>query len=133
MPKPTRTLPAPLARAAQRFEKWRRTRTKRGIPDSLWDLATKLGGKYGVNQTAKTLRLDYYDLKRRVAAAAGADVSGAVTAPTFLEVVPTPSSAASECVVELEEPRGAKMRLHFKRVGASEISALSRLFWGREE
>ena len=77
MPKSTRTVPRPLARATERFEKWRkRGRARRKIPDRLWDLARSLGETYGVNRTARALRLDYYDLKGRV------EATGPSRAPT---------------------------------------------------
>jgi hypothetical protein len=130
MPRPAPSLPATLARAARRFEKWRRTRKKkRRIPDPLWHLATKLGGKYGVNATARALRLDYYDLKRRVEEATQSDGSGSETAPAFVELVSTPCLSAAECFVELEDPQGVKMRIHLKAAGPSELAALGHLFW----
>lgn len=129
MPRSTRTLPAPLARAVQRFEKWRKTRTKPEIPAPLWLLATKLGVKYGVNRTAAPLRLDYYDLKRRVEAAS-CEARAPAKKPTFVEVVP-PTAPASECLVELEDPRGMKMRIHLKVAGAAELAALGKL-WRQE-
>jgi hypothetical protein len=131
MPKSTHTLPTPLARAVKRFEKWRKTRTKPKIPDQLWDLAAKLARKYGVNRTATPLHLDYYDLKRR----AEAEPSGATksdTPPRFVEVVPSPAPRESACLVELEDPRGVKMRIHLKAAGVPELQALSHLFWRNE-
>lgn len=130
MPRPTPSLPATLARAAQRFEKWRRTREKKGrIPDPLWRLATKVGKKYGVNVTARALRLDYYDLKRRVEEATQSDASGSENTTAFVEVVSPPCPSAGECLVELEDPQGVKMRIHLKTAGPSELAALGHLFW----
>jgi len=128
----TPTLPAPLARAVRRFQKWRKTRTKPRIPAPLWKLASGLGKKYGVNQTAKTLHLDYYDLKRRVEAA-DSEVCQGETPGTFVEVLPAASSPASACVVELEDARGVKMRIQLKSAGAAELTALGQLFWRQEE
>jgi hypothetical protein len=131
MPKSTHTVPPPLARAAKRFEKWRKTRTKREIPDPLWDLATRLSQKYGLNKTARALRLAYYDLKRR-AEAESCGAKESETTPSFVEVTPAPRSPESGCLVELEDPRGVKMRIHLKAAGAPELAALSRLFWRNE-
>lgn len=127
MPRSIRTLPSPLTRAAKRFEKWRKTRTKPGIPAPLWRLATGLGLKYGVNKTATTLRLDYYDLKRRVESASGTPAAAATKA-AFVEVVPATPAPTSECLVELENPRGMKMRIHLKVAGVAEIAALGQLW-----
>jgi hypothetical protein len=128
MPKSTQTLPAPLVHAAKRFEKWRKTRTKAKIPDPLWDLAVRLARRYGLNRTATALRLAYYDLKRR-AEATSSSSRGSETTPRFVEVVTTPPSPESACLVELEDPRGVKMRIHLKAAGAPELAALSHLFW----
>ena len=128
MSKSTRTLPAPLGRAVKRFEKFRESRTKPKIPDSLWDLAAGLARKYGVNKTAKTLRINYYDLKRR-SEAASSDAREFQTAPKFVEVIPPRASSESGCLVELEDPRGAKMRIHLKAAGPPELEALGLLFW----
>ena len=64
-----RDIPAPLARGRDRFDSWRRTR-KAGtrIPNKLWSLAVKLADGHGLNRTASVLGLDYYSLKKRVAA-----------------------------------------------------------------
>ncbi len=123
MPKSTRTVPTPLARAAQRFEKWRRSRTKREIPERLWNLATKLGDKYGVNRTAQALRLGYHDLRRRVEAAGQKAASGSETAATFVEVLP---SRGGECVVEIEDRQGTKMTIRLS--GPVDVVALTRSF-----
>lgn len=131
MSKSTQSLPAPLARAAGRFEKWRKTRTRRAIPDSLWDLAARVAAKYGVNKTAKTLRLDYYDLKRR-AEAAPSGASKDETPPRFVEVNPAEVFPPSACLVELEDPRGVKMRIHLQAAGAPELAALRHLFYRDE-
>ena len=66
--KETRDLPAGLERVRQRFEDWRRTHPERArISDSLWTAAVKAAGSHGICRTAKTLRVDYYSLKQRLA------------------------------------------------------------------
>jgi len=60
-------IPAPLENVRLRFERWRRSRTGRQrIPETLWAAAVDLARDYGVHRTAKTLRLDYYRLRKRV-------------------------------------------------------------------
>ena len=101
MPKSTRTVPRPLARATERFETWRkRGPARRKIPDRLWELAAKLGGKYGVNRTAQALRLDYYDLKGRVEAAgtAGQGDEALRLADEYLEKIDAVAIPMSICV-----------------------------------
>ena len=65
--KRTGDLPARLEGVRQRFERWRRTREVGSrIPEALWAAAVKLAGVYGIHRTAKTLRVNYYALKKRV-------------------------------------------------------------------
>ena len=75
--------------------------------------AGKLARVHGVFPTAKLLRLEYGKLKR--IAEGGAPAVRAVSPPaTFLELVPSQAVGLSECVIELEGPRG-RMRIHYRR------------------
>jgi hypothetical protein len=88
--------------------------------------------QYGIHQTAKALRIDYYGLKRRVEEAASVSASeladGGATA--FVELPGPLAAGFGECLVELEDDSGAKMRVHLKGVEAPDLVALSRSFWG---
>jgi len=133
----TRELPAQLVSARRRFERWRRTRKGRTpIPDPLWASAVKLAGTYGISRTASVLRVHYYSLKERVdkeAASSAAVPEGGSVAPFVELAVPaSPSSGSGECLLELEDAGGAKMRIHLKGVEAPDLAALSRSFWGLE-
>ena len=129
MSKPS-ALPAPLAKAARRFEEWRSSRTGPRIPGELWTLAAELGARYGVNRAARALRLDYYDLKKRVAGATAPDPEEAGAPPAFVEILTAPLAPAAECLVEFESPSGAKMRIQARGAHAVDLAALSRLFLG---
>jgi len=124
--------PVQLDNVRRRFEAWRRTRTARTrIPDSLWAAAVKVAGRYGVHRTAKTLRIDYYGLKRRVEEEASTSTSvRTVGDATFVELAGPFPTGLSECLVELEDDSGAKMRVHLKGVEAPDLVALSQSFWG---
>ena len=142
-------IPAGLVTLRRRFDRWRRTR-KRGspTPDRLWRPALQAAGVYGLNRTATALRVNYYALKKQVErAAAGGDLpaeAGAVSrdasdglvvsgdgraTATFLELAPGASTKVCECILELENPGGAKMRVHLKGVEVPDLAALSRDFW----
>lgn len=126
--------PARLGTVRRRFERWRETRTGCSrIPANLWAAAVKAAGRYGLNPTAQALGLDYNALKRRVAAAGGEPAAGSGSAgqavTTFVELAP-PVSGVTECLLELENSGGAKMRIHLKGVAAPDLAALSRSFWG---
>ena len=118
-------LPAAFSRAQQKIERWRqRHRPRARIPDVLWRQVAELASAYGIHRTAKALRLDYYSLKRRVAAAAGCGEVACTTAgssesvPQFVEVLGGPmATAGGECLIEVENAGGVKMRI---RLGAGE-------------
>ena len=126
----TRDLPTRLEGLRRRFERWRRTRKSHSrIPERLWASAVKLAGAYGLCRTARTLGLDYYALKRRVNSTAPHDSSGQQTATPFVELLPP--QRLPECIVELEHPRGAKMRIRLTGHQSSEVvTAVSQVFFG---
>jgi len=144
----TQAIPARLEAGRRRFERWRRTRKGHSrIPEPLWTSAVKLAGAYGLCRTARTLGLDYNALKRRVASARPGDSPGGKTAgakaarrktaarepaTAFVELAPPQRACLPECIVELEHPRGAKMRIHLKGAEDPDLAALSRSFWGIE-
>ena len=129
----TGDLPARLDGTCRRFERWRRTHKGRGrIPESLWIAAVKAAGRYGLAKTARVLGLDYSALKKRVAAADSGSIPDRGTVARFVELAPPASGDSRECVLELEDAGGAKMRVHLKGVEAPDLAALSRSFWGVE-
>ena len=142
----TRAIPARLEAGRRRFEQWRRTRKGHSrIPEPLWTSAAKLAGAYGLCRTARTLRLDYNALKKRINSAdrhawpgqktarqktTQQKTAGQEAAMAFVELAPPERACLPECIVELEHPRGAKMRIHLKGAEAPDLAALSRSFWG---
>jgi hypothetical protein len=123
-----RGLPARLEAVRRRFERWRQTHKPRSrIPDSLWTVAAKMADTYGIHRTAQALRIEYYSLKKRVAAASGRHAPGPMA--TFVEWPPAVPAGPCDCTLELEDARGAKMRVHLKAVTPPDLAALSRSFW----
>jgi hypothetical protein len=150
----TQRIPARLEAGRRRFERWRRTREGHSrIPERLWTTAVKLAGAYGLCRTARTLCLDYNALKRRVEMAGVNDSSAGPTrrrktqtrsrsharksardpAMTFVELRPLEPAGGSECIVEVEDPHGAKMRIRLTGPQSREVvTALSQVFLGIE-
>ncbi len=131
MPRATPTVSADLQELSGRFEDWRRTRRgKLPIPEPLWAAAAELARSHGVCQTAQVLRLEYKKLKQLTdGQAAGRPVRRrrAPALATFMELVPS-STAAAECVIEMEGPRG-KLRVQWKGATAPDLAGLSRVLW----
>jgi hypothetical protein len=126
-----------LAQGARQFAKWRAGR-RRGarIPEELWALAVQLAGNFGLHATSEALRLDYYALKKRAAEATPARIAAVPPAvmPAFVELIP-PSPAPvppCECLIELENATGTKLRIHLKGAEAFDVAALGRSFWSGE-
>ncbi len=125
--KTTQALPAGLKRARQRFEDWRRTREGRPrIPESLWTIAVKAAGQFGLQRTSRALHLDYMALKRHVETHAARDSSRETVAPDFLELVTAGSPSGSECVLEFEDPSGTRVRIELKGIALPDLIALTR-------
>ena len=105
-----------LEKVAQQFAAWRETRTKIGcIPDSLWSAAVNLFHSYNlsINKIARTLRLNYTDLKLHITASPPVAIQPIEDEPvTFVEL--EPPFAATDCVIEMEKPSGVKLRMCFR-------------------
>ena len=127
-----RDLPPGLEKTRQRFAHWRQTRkTRSRIPEPLWTAAARMARLHGINRTAQALRVDYYSLKKRAEnqASSASETYGAAT-PTFLELATPVTASSCECILELEDVAGAKMRIHLKGVGVPDLAALTRSFRG---
>jgi hypothetical protein len=124
----------------QRLQDWRAQR-KPGerIPELLWAQAVAAARELGVYRVCKDLHLDYPGLKRRVEGS-GARPPRKRMEPKFVELLsgtPAPAPAAPaatsvrhECVVELENARGAKMRVQLNGSGVAALASLCSAFWG---
>jgi len=122
--------PARLETVRRRLDAWRRSRRGRErIPEPLWNLAVQMAGVYGLCTTARTLRLDYVVLKRRVESANRQSPPRPEPAMSFVEVLSPERTSVPECILELENPSGAKMRVHLKGIPVPDLTALSRSLW----
>jgi len=123
---PSRNTNNQIDHLRKRLDTWRESHRPRSrIPGRLWESAVQVAGQCGLNRTAKTLHLDYYDLKKRLEAAS--IKQGSVQ--SFIELSPAVSGPTPECVIELETRNGAKMRVHIKGMGVPDLNTLSSTFW----
>ncbi len=128
--KPRRpAVPPEIKRVLDRLEGWRRRKRSRRerIPDQLWSAAVGLCKDHSVHQISRWLRLNHTDLKRRVNAA----IPKQRAASTFLELVHAGSPSSPECIVELEDAHGARMKIHLKGSEVTDLAAVTELFWSR--
>jgi hypothetical protein len=123
------TNPHEMEQLRNRFELWRSEhRGRRPLPEELWSEAAQLAQQYGVYRTAKVLRLSYESLKQHLPSGSDQRARRKKISAKFLELLPF-SSALPECNVELENARGAKMKIQLKGTAMSELPNLTRLFW----
>ena len=84
-----------------------------------------------MHRVARELRLDYNGLKNRAGQAGPAKRPAKIDAQ-FVELFAAPASTAApvcECAVELENARGAKMRVQLNGHGLAGLASLCSSFW----
>ena len=106
---------ASMGEVQEEFTRWRKERGKKGrIPNELWQLATEVAQKHGVQKTSATLRLNSTALRDRMEMCREVDAPKSDGMPAFVELTGAAEMRiAPRWVVELCRPAGAKMRLEF--------------------
>ena len=121
-----------LEQVAERFKRWRGTRVRgEHIPPDLWAAAVGMAREHGLHRIAHELRVDHDGLKRRLERASSAARDGKLDTQ-FVELFAVPvatSTGMRECVVELENARGAKMRVELGGKGLAGLAGLCSAFW----
>ena len=122
-------LPAEYEELRSQLELWRNTRQNRArVPEEIWTSATRLAEKYGINRIARGLRLNHSALKRRLHGPEDQKTSKKESGPVFVEVGACPAGSSSECVLELENRSGAKMRIELKGGRVLDLLELAQAF-----
>lgn len=130
---PTGTLPDTrrIHGLRRRLARWRQTRPhqRAPIPAAVWAAAVVLARQHGLYQTARALPISYGALKAHVARAHRADQE--TQRPSFVELTPVPARPVSECVIELDAPRGTT-RVRVSGLTVTDLVALTRALGGSE-
>jgi len=121
--------PMGLENTRRRIARWRQTRTHRGapMPAALWAAAIALARQHGLSTTARGLPVDYGSLKKRMDAAG----AGRVPSPAFVELPAARPTGLGACVIDLEAPRGGRMRIEVTGVTPADLVTLTQVAWGR--
>ena len=129
--KNTPALPSPLESVRYQFEKWRETRKspREPIPENLWVAAARLQDQYPISQIAKALHLNHRDLKNRISGQKSVHRKKKLSSPSFVELDCQHHFPASECIIEMENAHGSKMRMSFKGRAELDLLELGKAFW----
>ncbi len=128
------TLPVPstsLSSVKLQFKTWRKTRKQKSrIPNELWTAAVSLSDRYSIHRISKALHVNHSALRDRVSARKAN--RSQQTYPCFIELPPQQSLSVSECLVEMENRSGDKIRMHYSGGGGPDLLALSQNFWEKK-
>ena len=125
-----RSIPPKVRILLRRIEKWRSTRTHgTRMPEELWRSSASLAREHGLSRVARLLRLDYYTLKECLNSLERETNKGSGPKPSFVELPPLSPAPVSECIVELEHPRGCRMRIQVKGTPTPDVAMLCQTFW----
>jgi hypothetical protein len=117
-----------LEEARRRFDAWRRSHRWLGrIPNELWKLAAETAAVHGVEATARRLLLDPARLKQWLPVVPPAEP--AAEAPHFLELPGLMREPTGECLLELEDASGRKLRILLLGPATTQALALGRMLW----
>ena len=126
---PTHHIHPQLQSVARRLSAWRSTRQRgQRIPEDLWNAAVTLARSHGLNPTASALKLNYYDLQRRLGSA---PVHGgaAPVPPGFVELAaPSPATRTYGATLELVRPSGSRVILRLTGDHPAELRPVVELF-----
>lgn len=119
-----------LEQVKNRFSLWRKSR-KRGehISTALWAAAVSLAAQHGVERTSQELRVSCDVLKKHIARNT-VPTRTAKVAPQFVELFAQPvlnAARSAECMVEMENARGGKMRVELNNING--LIDLASAFW----
>lgn len=134
--KSTPFLPSPLESVRYQFERWRETRKKprEPIPEDLWAAAVGLVKHYPISHISKSLRLNHTDLKNRISGnGKKKKPTDQSPSPPFVELDCLHPFGSPECIIELEDACGSKMKMTFKGQAGVDLLELGKAFWTKDQ
>ena len=122
-----------LSQVKKQFKTWRQTRKNpRPIPAELWAAAADLATNHSISQISKELALDYTSLKSRVAGKKKKTSAASMSPADFIEVNLEPPAVVLECIIEMQDIGGAKMRMHLRGKRNFDLLELAKAFWSKK-
>lgn len=131
------TADSALEAVRQQFKIWRDRKTGRErIPDSLWQAAVEVFhiGGHSLHKISKTLHLNYTALKQHVEQHLSSSIEVKPEPPpehssAFIAFELDPPISLSECIIEMEDTAGAKMRMCLRGKTDPNILEICKSFW----
>ena len=119
-----------LKEIQNQFENWRNTRQKREpIPEALWQAAIRAAQYNPIGRVSRILRINHRELKKRIHTRYGDSFFGVDLGTRFLEIDSSQLICPVECIVEMEQPDGARMKMHIKSGNGFNPLELAKEFW----
>jgi hypothetical protein len=104
------------------------------LPQKIWDEAVQIAQAEGIGVTAKSLHLNYTDLKIRIEqtrANLAKKESNAAFIQLPMPALDTNKSPARKVVIELSGRHGDRMRFEAEDAASIDIMGLAQTFWSR--
>jgi hypothetical protein len=109
MPRKSAPIGEEFLELRHRLAEWRKDHSRRTpLPEEVWKAAVELARRHGVYRTARSLPIDYVNLRKRVN---GAAPPTTVAHPEFVEVLMAPAPPAA-CIEVLRVPVTGAVDLH---------------------
>ena len=116
-----------LADVQKRFETWRKTRKKRTpIPKELWEAAIALLPDHTPYEISKALSINFSRLEKQILSARREQPI--IKHPSFIELDIGRNNSTGECIVEVENRAGSKMKLYFKNKPSLDLMEFGKAF-----
>jgi hypothetical protein len=132
----TETIPnsTRLEHTRRRVARWRETRPHRHapMPAALWAAAVAAARRHGLDQTARTRRVDDGALKKHLDASAERAANrhtAANPSPLLVELTRARLTSPAACVIELATPHGTR-RICLNDLPLPDLLALGQRAWG---
>ena len=124
-------LPSPLESVRYQFDKWRESKKspREPIPEYLWEAAVRLKNNYPLSRISKILRLNHTDLKNRISGQKQKRQAKEPSSALFVELDCVEPFTPAECLIEMEDAYGSKMRMRFKGQADLDLLELGKVFW----
>jgi hypothetical protein len=123
-----------LESVLKQFERWRAQKQEgERIPQHLWQAAALLHPHYSMHKIARSLRLDFGDLRDHIQLTGEKKRrSKSHEVPQFMPLaVASASEGLADCRIKVKDGRKARLTIHLKEVGVQPLVEVLQEIWSR--